>query len=118
MSEKEPVEIINYEEERKYLLNYFRPKIQEFVTYWLAISVMLFTSEQALVGQTTFKNLFFISNIHLFIVSLIFYLGGTAYIVGRICYWESLINRLFGTINFAKYEGLTNYYNIISDLHE
>jgi hypothetical protein len=44
------------EKEREFMIDYFKTKIQEHVTYWLGISVLFFTAEQAFLERE--NNLF------------------------------------------------------------
>lgn len=87
------------------------------MTYWLALSVLLFTIEQAFLGQDKYSNILYISNLHIFAISLIFYIGCTTYILGRVCYWESFINKLFSMNEYIEVENRTKFINIIDKIH-
>jgi hypothetical protein len=102
-----------YKKEQEFVLEYFKSKIQEHVTYWLTFTVLLFTSEQMFLNPDIPKNLFGVPNIQAFFISVIFYVGATIYVIGRICYWESFTSILFSIYNIEDTDTRYSFKNKI-----
>jgi hypothetical protein len=103
------------EKDREFLIKYFKSKIQEHVTYWLGLSVLFFTAEQAFLGQES-EVFPFLTNTKLFYIFTILFIGATCFIVGRICYWETFLDILF-KITRIKNDILSKI-EIIRKIHE
>ena len=89
-----PIDPERFEHNREFILDQFKTKIQEHINYWLTLGIVFFASEQLFLEQTIrFSPTF--SNFQLFVVSVIFFIGGTIFVIGRICYWECFISFLF-----------------------
>jgi hypothetical protein len=73
------------EDDRRSLLEHYKTKIGEHVTYWMTASVALLTTTQ-------------LKSNCLLIIAILYYIGFSIYLVGRIFYWETYTSYLMSLV--------------------